>query len=87
MSTIYVIDRRPQFDISWAVSGVNTRYTEPEAIELAKEWATKSCVVYYIHRLVSTDTTWQAIGKVTPPEPHPDLFLPDMMFIPSGKKT
>ena len=87
MSTIYVIDRRPQFDISWAVSAANTRYSEQEAIELAKEWAIKSGVVYYVHRLAATDTTWQAIGKATPPEPHPDLFLPEIMVIPYRKKT
>ena len=87
MSTIYVIDRRPQFDISWAISEANTAPSHDAAIVKAKEWAIKSGVVYYIHKLAATDTTWQAIGRVTPPEPHPDLFLPEIIVIPYRKKT
>jgi hypothetical protein len=62
----YVVDSRIRFDISWAVSSVNTRYSEQEAIELAKEWASRSGKTYHVHRLSATDTTWQPVATVTP---------------------
>jgi hypothetical protein len=62
----YVVDSRIRFDISWAVSAANTRYSEQEAIELAREWATRSGQTYYVHKLSATDTTWQPVARVTP---------------------
>lgn len=64
--TLYVIDRRPRYDLSYAVSTVNTAPSEAEAILKAREWATKSGQTYYVHKLAATDTTWQPVAMVTP---------------------
>lgn len=64
--TLYVIDRRPRYDLSYAVSAVNTAPSEAEAILKAREWATKSGQTYYVHKLAATDTTWQPVAMVTP---------------------
>jgi hypothetical protein len=64
--TIYVIDRRPRYDLSYAVSAANTAPNEAEAILKAREWATKSGQTYYVHKLAATDTTWQPVAMVTP---------------------
>lgn len=64
--TIYVIDRRVRFDLSYAVSTVNTAGSEWEAILKAREWATKSGQTYYVHKLSATDTAWQPVAMVTP---------------------
>jgi len=62
----YVVDSRIRFDISWAVSAANTRYSEQEAIELAKEWSRAAGKTYYVHKLSATNTTWQPVAMVTP---------------------
>jgi hypothetical protein len=64
--TLYVIDRRIRYDLSYAVSTVNTAPNEAEAILKAREWATKSGQTYYVHKLAATDTTWQPVAMVTP---------------------
>ena len=64
--TLYVIDRRPRYDLSYAVSTGNTAPNEAEAILKAREWATKSGQTYYVHKLAATDTTWQPVAMVTP---------------------
>jgi hypothetical protein len=63
---VYVVDSRIRFDVSWAVSAANTRYSEQAAIELAKEWATRSGKTYYVHRLAGAVTAWQPVAMVTP---------------------
>ena len=66
MSTIYVVDRRVRYDLSWAVSEVNAAPSLDAAIAKAKEWATRSGQTYYVHKLSANDTTWQPVAMVTP---------------------
>lgn len=66
MSTIYVVDRRVRYDLSYAVSGANTVQSLDAAIAKAKEWATRSGQTYYVHKLSANDMTWQPVAMVTP---------------------
>lgn len=66
VTTIYVIDRRPRYDVSYAISEVNTAPDVPSALAKAKEWARRSGVAYYVHELGPASRVWQPIAKVKP---------------------
>jgi len=63
---LYVVDRRLQFDISWAVSEVNAAPSLDAAVVKAKEWATRSGQTYYVHQLSPGSSHWQPVARVTP---------------------
>lgn len=66
MSTIYVVDRRIRYDVSYAISEVNTAPSLDAAVVKAKEWATRSGQTYYVHQLSPGSSHWQPIAMVTP---------------------
>lgn len=63
---LYVVDRRPRYDLSYAVSEANSAPSAAEALIKAKEWAKRSGVAYYVHELGPVSKVWQPIAKVTP---------------------
>lgn len=66
MSAIYVVDRRIRYDLSYAVSAVNSAPSLDAAIAKAKEWARRSGQTYYVHQLVPGSSNWQSVAMVTP---------------------
>jgi hypothetical protein len=61
----YVVDRRPQYEVNWAITNANAGDLE-HVSQLATLLALRSGETYYIHRLSESRGRWVCLLKIAP---------------------